>query len=299
MYVIQKTATVTDRSSLQYLKVLISLLQGEEPFFVTVRKCLQRTSAKEPLHQALGISPANMIQLIQIAPRDEDRIVLRLAWMTASRWAEISALTTDCFIEGPDGSLILDWSTLPKRSKINPFQEFRYLRLMNREAIPLRKLIHERGPGMPLTSLNWARLCRLMRSLGPQYDRFGAQRFFSAHSIKRGALQAIALIRKEIPFDARKIVLLGKHHDALHFSHTTIRYLQEYSVFLTQLDTLTALLGGHAGALGQHLPWYCARRKTPFRGHTFTRRHSNHHVALTEAELAYPPSAIGRLAFES
>lgn len=38
-----------------------------------------------------------------------DAVALHLAWITASRWAEISRLATDHVMLMPDGEVVLDW----------------------------------------------------------------------------------------------------------------------------------------------------------------------------------------------
>eukprot|EP00796_Vickermania_ingenoplastis_P011466 gene11466-biopygen8325 len=149
-YIMERRKTATDRSAVQYTKTLLSLMTGAEPRHVSVLRALQRLSAAEPVQQAIGIAPIDMIRLIALAPDWQTRIVLRLAWMTASRWAEVAALTTDCFRPLDRKVFILDWGTLPKTSKEQPNRSFRFTMFSERFSIRLRKLLRCRGPGQPL-----------------------------------------------------------------------------------------------------------------------------------------------------
>eukprot|EP00796_Vickermania_ingenoplastis_P000160 gene160-biopygen149 len=230
------------RSALQYLKTLLSMLTAEEPLHATVLRSLRRLSAAEPIRQAAGISPADMMRLINIAPTWQDQIVFRLAWMTASRWSEIYALTTDCFLDIDSNTLILDWATIPKTSKDKPYQEYRFARFLGHHQAMLRQLLRDRGPGSRLTTITGSQLRQLMIQLGKRVDPRGGLRHYTAHSIKRGALQSAAVLREEKDLDPEKVVLLAKHSFPTQISSTTLRYLQEYAVHLTGGDTMMALL---------------------------------------------------------
>eukprot|EP00796_Vickermania_ingenoplastis_P004793 gene4793-biopygen3278 len=82
-----------------------------------------------------------------------------------------------------------------------------------------------------------------MLRLGCRANRDGAGQFYTALSIKRGALQSAAVACDELGLDPRQVVQLGKHADHLALSPTTVQYLREYSVYLTETDTLIEFLG--------------------------------------------------------
>eukprot|EP00796_Vickermania_ingenoplastis_P013597 gene13597-biopygen1342 len=105
----------------------------------------------------------------------------------------------------------------------------------------LRQLLRDRGPGSRLTTITGSQLRQLMIQLGKRVDPRGGLRHYTAHSIKRGALQSAAVLREEGP-RSRKVVLLAKHSSPTQISSTTLRYLQEYAVHLTGGDTMMALL---------------------------------------------------------
>eukprot|EP00796_Vickermania_ingenoplastis_P010789 gene10789-biopygen7711 len=81
----------------------------EEPLHVTYMAGLKRLQAGEPVDQAVAMTAHDMKQLIDSIPHWTDKLVLRLAWITASRWAEIQLLTTSHFRQIGLPFLILDW----------------------------------------------------------------------------------------------------------------------------------------------------------------------------------------------
>eukprot|EP00796_Vickermania_ingenoplastis_P002006 gene2006-biopygen1637 len=241
-YIMERRKTVTGRSAVQYMKALLSLMTGAEPRHITVLRALQRLSAAEPVKKANGITPVDMMRLIAMASDWQTRIVLRLAWMTASRWAEVAALTKECFRQLDDKVLRLDWGTHPKTSKEQPNRSFRFTMISERFSNRLRKLLRGLEPGQPLTALSGAQLRRMVSKVGTRPDNRGNPRAYSAHSIKHGALQAAAVLCDELNLDPRSVVLLAKHADMMAIPPSTIRYLQDYSVHLTHMDRITELL---------------------------------------------------------
>eukprot|EP00796_Vickermania_ingenoplastis_P002264 gene2264-biopygen1873 len=187
-YIMERRKTVTDRSAVQYTKTLLSLMTGAEPRHVSVLRALQRLSAAEPVQQAIGMAPIDMIRLIALAPDCRHGL-----FYVSLGWAEVAALTTDCFQPLDRKVLILDCGTLPKTSKEQPNRSFRFTMTSERFSNRLRKLLRCRGLGQPLTALSGALLRQMMSQLGHRPDDRGIMRAYTAHSIKRGAMQAAAV----------------------------------------------------------------------------------------------------------
>eukprot|EP00796_Vickermania_ingenoplastis_P001761 gene1761-biopygen1320 len=238
-----ESKSLKTRSKVQYMKTLLSILAKKEPLYITYLAGLQRLQAGEQLDQAVAMTVQDMRTLIQQFPNWTDKLVLRLAWMTASRWGEIESLTTAHFRELDIPVLVLDWWTLPKTSKEQPNRPYRYHKFTGEMRLQIRKLIHHLGPDQPLTKITGDQLRRVMRALGQRTNDIHKQRYYTAHSIKRGALRSAAELAAAKNLDPRMVPTLGKHRD-LHDaqSATTISYLGPYAALLSNIDKLTALL---------------------------------------------------------
>eukprot|EP00796_Vickermania_ingenoplastis_P001747 gene1747-biopygen1312 len=127
-----ESKSLKTRSKVQYMKTLLSILAKKEPLYITYLAGLQRLQAGEQLDQAVAMTVQDMRTLIQQFPNWTDKLVLRLAWMTASRWGEIESLTTAHFRELDIPVLVLDWWTLPKTSKEQPNRPYRYHKFTGR-----------------------------------------------------------------------------------------------------------------------------------------------------------------------
>eukprot|EP00796_Vickermania_ingenoplastis_P011351 gene11351-biopygen8234 len=192
-----------------------------------------------------------MMRLINIAPTWQDQIVFRLAWMTASRWSEIYALTTDCFLARVCWLGNPYW--LQQHADFGLGNDPQNIKRQAVPGVPVRPILRApSGDAAAITSRSRPRvsvddhhgpqLRQLMIQLGKRVDPRGGLRHYTAHSIKRGALQSAAVLREEKDLDPEKVVLLAKHSSPTQISSTTLRYLQEYAVHLTGGDTMMALL---------------------------------------------------------
>eukprot|EP00796_Vickermania_ingenoplastis_P002599 gene2599-biopygen2090 len=148
-----ESKSLKTRSKVQYMKTLLSILAKKEPLYITYLAGLQRLQAGEQLDQAVAMTVQDMRTLIQQFPNWTDKLVLRLAWMTASRWGEIESLTTAHFRELDIPVLLLDWWTLPETSKEQPNRPYRYHKFTGEMRLQIRKLIHHLGPDQPLTKI--------------------------------------------------------------------------------------------------------------------------------------------------
>ncbi|RNC45916.1 trans-sialidase, partial [Trypanosoma cruzi] len=120
-----------------------------------------------------------MSQVIRGRTDWKERVVLRLAWMTARCWSEIAALTPNNFTLEPDGALILDWSVAPRTARADPHRASRFVRIRGQEDV--------------LDTIN---LCRTLQEneeltniTTVQIERVLAPWEATAHSIKQGALR--------------------------------------------------------------------------------------------------------------
>ncbi|RNE95893.1 trans-sialidase [Trypanosoma cruzi] len=155
-----------------------------------------------------------MNQVIRSRTDWKERVVLRLAWITASRCSEIAVLTPNNLKLKPDGAIILDWSVAPKTAKADPHRASRFFRIRGQDAFDIIKLCRTLQENEKLTNLTTA---QVERALAP-WDA-------TAHSIKRGALRHAAQIVETHNLDPHVISPLAVHVDPFDLPQNTVRYL--------------------------------------------------------------------------
>ncbi|EKG07961.1 hypothetical protein TCSYLVIO_000904, partial [Trypanosoma cruzi] len=109
-----------------------------------------------------------MNQYIRSRTDWKERVVLRLAWITASRWSEIAALTANNFKLEPDGTLILDWSVAPKTARADPHRASRFVKIRGQDAFDIIKLCRTLQENEKLTNLTSAQVERALAPWMPQ-----------------------------------------------------------------------------------------------------------------------------------
>ncbi|RNE95464.1 hypothetical protein TcG_13388 [Trypanosoma cruzi] len=172
-----------------------------------------------------------MNQVIRSRTDWKERVVIRLAWITASRCSEIAALTAKNFSLEADGTLILDWSVAPKTARADPHRASRFVRIRGQDAFDIIKLCTALQENEKLTKLTTARVERALASWNA-----------TAHSIERGALRHAAPIVETYNLDPHVISQLAKHVDPFDLPQDTVRYLWRYTTLLTQVSSLVALM---------------------------------------------------------
>lgn len=194
-----------------FLRMLASGLRGQ--------------GALIPEHQATPISRAHLEQLANSFP-PQDAAAILLAWKTASRWDEITRLTAKHFKHRSDEAIILDWGTDTKASRAAPNRESRFVEVRGPWTARINRSISFTTPTQRLTSLSMAALIARMAEMFPDAN-------YSAHSIKRGAmnaaLQALQTDRGSLSSDdLRALATLSKHQTDQHaLPPVSISYLGE------------------------------------------------------------------------
>ncbi|RNC36651.1 putative trans-sialidase [Trypanosoma cruzi] len=192
---------------------------------------LRKIAVRSETKQARPLTKEEMNQVIRSRTDWKERVVLRLAWITASCWSEIAALTPNNFTLEPDGALILYWPVAPKTAKADPHRASRFVKIRGQDAFDNIKLCRTLQENEKLTNLTTA---QVERALAP-WDA-------TAHSIKRGALRHAAQIVETYNLNPHVTSQLAKHVDSFDLSQNTVRYLGRYITMLTQVSSLVALM---------------------------------------------------------
>ncbi|ESS55038.1 hypothetical protein TCDM_13514 [Trypanosoma cruzi Dm28c] len=172
-----------------------------------------------------------MDQYIRSRTDWKQRVVLRLAWITASCWSEIVALTPNNSTLEADGALSLDWSVAPRTARADPHRAFRFVRMRGQDALDTIKLCRTLRRNEKLTNITSA---HVERALVPWNA--------TAHSIKWGALRHAAAIVETHDLDPHVISPLAVHVNPFDPPQNTVRYLGRYTTTLTQVLPLVALM---------------------------------------------------------
>ncbi|KAF8279167.1 hypothetical protein TcYC6_0019390 [Trypanosoma cruzi] len=161
----------------------------------------------------------------------KERVAFRLAWITASFWFEIAALTPNNVTLEADGIIILYWPVAPKTAKVDSHRAPRFVRARGQDAFDIIKLRSTLQENEKLTNLTTAHVGRALVPWGA-----------TAHSIKRGALRHAAQIVVTHNLNPHVISQLAKHVDPFDLPQNTVRYLKKYTTMLTQVSSLVALM---------------------------------------------------------
>ncbi|KAF8304765.1 hypothetical protein TcBrA4_0048770 [Trypanosoma cruzi] len=195
---------VAPSTRLQYARMLRSMLEMDrtplDMAALGLQKVAVRSETKEEMNQACPVTEEEMNQVIRSRTDWKERVVVRLAWITASRWSEIAALTPNNFKLEPDGALILDWSVAPKTARADPHRALRSVKIRGQDAFDTIKLCRTLQGNEKLTNNTTA---QVERALAP-WDA-------TAHSIERGALRHAAQIVETYNLDPHVVSQFAKH----------------------------------------------------------------------------------------
>ncbi|EKG08488.1 hypothetical protein TCSYLVIO_000364 [Trypanosoma cruzi] len=202
---------VAPSTRLQYARMLRSMLEMNRTPLDMMIMGLQKIAARSETKQARPLTKEEMNQVIRSRTDWKERVVLRLAWITASRWSEIAALTAKNFLLEADGILILDWSVAPKTARADPHGALRFVRIRWQDAFDIIKLCGTLQENEKLTNITNS---KVERALAPWNA--------TAHSIKRGALRHAAPIVETYNLDPHVISQLAVHVDPFDLPQNTV-----------------------------------------------------------------------------
>ncbi|ESS55597.1 hypothetical protein TCDM_12922 [Trypanosoma cruzi Dm28c] len=195
---------VAPSTRLQYARMLRSMLEMDRTPLDMAALGLQKVAVRSETKE-------EMDQFIRSRTDWKERVVLRLAWITASRWSEIAALTAKNFSLERDGTLILDWSVAPKTARADPHRALRSVKIRGQDAFDTIKLCRTLQGNEKLTNLTTAQVERALAS----WDA-------TAHSIERGALRHAAQIVETYNLDPHVISQLAKHVNPFDLPQNTV-----------------------------------------------------------------------------
>ncbi|RNC34974.1 putative trans-sialidase [Trypanosoma cruzi] len=223
---------VAPSTRLRHARMLRSMLEMDRTPLDMAILGLQKIAARSETKQARPSTKKGTEECIRSRADWKQCVVFRHAWITASRWFEIAALTPNNFKLKADGTVILDCSVAPRDGEADPHRASRSVVIRGQEDV-----------------LDTIKLCRTLRRnekltniTTVQIERALAPWCATAHSIKHGALRHAAPIVETHDLNPHVISQLAKHVDPFDLPHNTVCYLWRYTTMLTQVSSLVALM---------------------------------------------------------
>lgn len=225
-----ESTQVSLSSRLTYAKALAaqaSRLNETTPLLRLYMSGLARSGANKPARQARPMSKQDLDDLCRRWPQRSRHLPL-LAWKTASRWSDLLDLRKSSFFWVSPTRVVVKWGdTKTTRGQVYmPTQLTVIDDLDPTRLLPLRQAIEALPqPESRLTGLATDGVNRMLKQLAPRY---------TAHSIKRGAIDHLMEHAATGALALQHIALLAKHAGALRGLPTTLRYADNpVSVALT------------------------------------------------------------------
>jgi hypothetical protein len=224
-------------SRLTYAKTLSAIatsLGWDVPMLRFYMAGLRKLGAEAPTHQAPPIPRDRMHQVISATPDVFTRAALFIAWKTASRWADILTLTRESFVQLTATQIVIEWSRT-KTSTQGDFNPWRWTVLHDTTAMTwLVSTIRRLRRHQSLTTVETAQVPQLLQRFGGAY---------TAHSIKRGAVDHLVHEAVAGRLDQQLIPLLAKHQNVTsQFPATTLRYVGDKVALALMLGSQKATI---------------------------------------------------------
>ncbi|KAF8288662.1 hypothetical protein TcBrA4_0006460 [Trypanosoma cruzi] len=177
---------VAPSTRLQYVRMLRPMLEMNRTPLDMMIPGLQKIAARSETQrtkQARPLTKEGMNQVIRSRTDWKERVVVRLAWITASRLFEIAVLTANSFTLEPRVAITWDWPAAPKTARADPHGASRFVRARGQDAFDTMTLCGTLQESEKLTNITTAHVGRAP----VPWDA-------TARSIKRGALRHTAQI---------------------------------------------------------------------------------------------------------
>ena len=222
------TSVVTRLKYASDLAAVASRLGASVP--VTRMYCagLRASGGLIPLEQA---PPINFEQLKKLraaaaSERNGDRLcaALFLAWKTASRWDEVSRITGASLIRLDNKEIIIEWLDRTKTTRSDPFRLDSFTTLIHEPQVPeaIMSTLRRLGRNEFLTNRTTSWLDTWMARVLPPNNNSSK---VTAHSIKRGAMDFLALAVDHGHLDRIVLPVIAKHKVDWDIPSTTLRYI--------------------------------------------------------------------------
>jgi hypothetical protein len=212
------------------LKLLGHNEESRAPLLLQQRG-LRASGATIPTQQAHPATRCQILHATEIAPTPKDKGAILLCRKTASRWADVSAITKSNLFHFTPQEIVVDWLDRTKTSRSDPYRASRYAVIRGTGTETIYRCLRHVPPTEPITTLTTEQLAKLLKQVDPR---------LSAHSIKHGAMNDLARAAAAGALNPTTIALLAKHKQASDLVSTTIRYVQDRLAAARMLRTQDA-----------------------------------------------------------
>ncbi|EKG01201.1 hypothetical protein TCSYLVIO_007813 [Trypanosoma cruzi] len=146
----------------QYARMLRSMLEMDRTPLGMMIMGLQKIAARSETKQARPLTKEGMNQFIRSRTDWKESVVLRIAWILASRWSEVAALSPNNSTMEPDGTVVLDWSVARRTARAHLHRASRFVGIRGQEAFVIIKLCRTLQHNEELTNLATAQVERAL-----------------------------------------------------------------------------------------------------------------------------------------
>lgn len=187
---------------------------------------LRHTGALIPQHQAPPMTSDQLTVLQAAAPatRHGNRLLcaLFLAWKTCSRFDEVSRIVGRSIVRANQDEIIISWLDRTKATVADPFRPDSYTVIRNVDGNPQMfvDILSNLQPDEPLIRATTQWFDRWLREVLPRTR-------CTAHSIKAGALNVLAIAVEHGHLEIRMLPLMAKHKHEFIVPSTTLRYIRD------------------------------------------------------------------------
>jgi hypothetical protein len=188
---------------------------------------LRNSGALIPQRQATPIDELQLGRLARAAFLERNgealHTALFLAWKTASRWDDVSRLTSRQLVRISDERIVIDWSSNTKTTRADPFRHDSIVVISDEAPIPelILRTLRQLQPDTCLCPRTTDWLDRWIKQV------LGATTGITAHSIKAGAIEALATFVAAGLLEPRLLSIMAKHKvENREIATTTLRYIR-------------------------------------------------------------------------
>lgn len=231
-----RTLPSTRLTYAKHLSAIATRLSQVVPITRMYMSGLRSLGANRPQNQAPAMWPQHVFLFARAAlrvPNVGERLYTAIffMWKTASRFDDVSRLTSSQIHKVDNSTLVIDWSNRTKSMRLNPNRSDTFVLLVNEPSLP--------EPVLRVIQNELPRLGQLLQHTVTWFDKWMkrvqeataeiASKHYTAHSFKAGSVSMLAELATSGHIAPSTVSLMAKHqlNDPTSIAMTTLVYIRD------------------------------------------------------------------------